>query len=63
MGFIDLVGIATNNVKLAFMPCGRLANLQPMTLFLWFTKLSESTGLLVIPCHYAERRLIPYILV
>ncbi len=47
MGFVDLVGIATNYVKQDFMLSDTLANLLPMTLFLWFAVLSVPTGLLM----------------
>jgi MFS transporter, FHS family, L-fucose permease len=47
MGFVDLVGIATNYVKQDFMLSDTLANLLPMTLFLWFAVLSVPTGLMM----------------
>lgn len=47
MGFVDLVGIATNYVKLDFNLSDTVANLLPMTLFLWFAILSVPTGLLM----------------
>lgn len=47
MGFVDLVGIATNYVKQDFSLSDTLANLLPMTLFLWFAVLSVPTGLLM----------------
>jgi fucose permease len=47
MGFVDLVGIATNYVKQDFKLSDTLANLLPMTLFLWFAVLSVPTGLLM----------------
>jgi len=47
MGFVDLVGIATNYVKQDFILSDTLANLLPMTLFLWFAVLSVPTGLLM----------------
>ncbi|HZK97981.1 MAG TPA: MFS transporter [Prolixibacteraceae bacterium] len=47
MGFVDLVGIATNYVKQDFLLSDTLANLLPMTLFLWFAVLSVPTGLLM----------------
>ena len=47
MGFVDLVGIATNYVKQDFMLSDTLANLLPMTLFLWFAVLSVPTGIMM----------------
>lgn len=47
MGFVDLVGIATNYVKQDFKLSDTLANLLPMTLFLWFAILSVPTGLMM----------------
>jgi fucose permease len=47
MGFVDLVGIATNYVKQDFKLSDTLANLLPMTLFLWFAVLSVPTGLVM----------------
>ena len=36
MGFADVVGIATNYVKVDFSLSDTLANLIPMMVFLWF---------------------------
>ena len=36
MGFVDVVGIATNYVKMDFGLSDTLANLLPMMVFLWF---------------------------
>lgn len=47
MGLVDLVGIATNYVKKDFALSDTLANLLPMTLFLWFAILSVPTGMLM----------------
>lgn len=47
MGFVDLVGIATNYVKQDFALSDTLANLLPMTLFLWFAILSVPTGIVM----------------
>ncbi len=47
MGFVDLVGIATNYVKQDFGLSDTVANLLPMTLFLWFAVLSVPTGLMM----------------
>ena len=47
MGFVDLVGIATNYVKQDFSLSDTLANLLPMTLFLWFAILSVPTGIIM----------------
>ena len=46
MGFVDLVGIATNYVKQDFALSDTLANMLPMTLFLWFALLSLPTGMM-----------------
>jgi MFS transporter, FHS family, L-fucose permease len=47
MGFVDVVGIATNYVKKDFLLNDTLANLLPMMVFLWFLILSVPTGLLM----------------
>ena len=47
MGFVDVVGIATNYVKQDFKLSDTLANLLPMTLFLWFAILSVPTGIVM----------------
>lgn len=47
MGFVDLVGIATNYVKADFELTDTLANLLPSMVFLWFLVLSVPTGLLM----------------
>lgn len=47
MGLVDLVGIATNYVKQDFTLSDTLANLLPMTLFLWFAILSVPTGIMM----------------
>jgi FHS family L-fucose permease-like MFS transporter len=47
MGFVDVVGIATNYVKKDFLLSDTLANLLPMMVFLWFLVLSVPTGLLM----------------
>ena len=47
MGFVDVVGIATNYVKQDFKLSDTLANLLPMTLFLWFAILSVPTGIMM----------------
>lgn len=47
MGFVDLVGIATNYVKQDFALSDTLANLLPMSLFLWFGILSVPTGMMM----------------
>lgn len=47
MGFVDLVGIATSYVKQDFKLSDTLANLLPMTLFLWFAILSVPTGIIM----------------
>lgn len=47
MGLVDLVGISTNYVKQDFALSDTLANLLPMTLFLWFAVLSVPTGVMM----------------
>jgi len=47
MGFVDLVGIATNYIKADFQLSDTMANLMPSMVFLWFLILSVPTGLLM----------------
>lgn len=47
MGFVDIVGIATNYVKKDFQLSDTLANLLPMAVFLWFLIFSIPTGMLM----------------
>lgn len=47
MGFVDLVGIATNFVKEDFGLSDSVANLFPSMVFLWFLILSVPTGILM----------------
>jgi fucose permease len=47
MGLVDLVGIAANYVKQDFSLSDTLANMLPMTLFLWFGFLSVPTGMIM----------------
>lgn len=47
MGFVDLVGIATNYVKIDFQLSDRMANLLPSMVFFWFLVLSVPTGMLM----------------
>ncbi len=47
MGFVDVVGIATNYVKVDFTLSDTLANLIPMMVFLWFALFSIPTGILM----------------
>ncbi|MDR0843613.1 MAG: MFS transporter [Tannerella sp.] len=47
MGLVDLVGIATNYVKQDFLLSDKVANLLPMTLFLWFAVLAVPTGMVM----------------
>jgi fucose permease len=47
MGFVDVVGIATNYIKQDFNLSDTLANLLPMMVFLWFAVFSVPTGLLM----------------
>ena len=47
MGFVDIVNIATSYVKQDFILNDKLANLLPMTVFLWFAICSLPTGILM----------------
>lgn len=47
MGLVDLVGISTNYVKHDFELSDTLANMLPMSLFLWFAILSVPTGMIM----------------
>lgn len=47
MGFVDVVGIATNYVKNDFNLSSTLANTIPMMVFLWFAVFSIPTGILM----------------
>ena len=47
MGFVDVVGIATNYVKQDFQLSDSVANLLSMMVFLWFAVFSVPTGLLM----------------
>lgn len=47
MGFVDVVGIATNYVKNDFDLSDTMANLIPMMVFLWFAIFSIPTGMLM----------------
>lgn len=47
MGFVDIVNIATSYVKQDFFLNDKLANLLPMTVFLWFAIFSLPTGILM----------------
>lgn len=47
MGFVDLVGIATNYVKVDFELSDSLANIFPSMVFFWFLVFSVPTGMLM----------------
>lgn len=47
MGFVDLVGIATNYIKIDFDLSSTLANTIPMMVFLWFAVFSIPAGILM----------------
>ncbi|MEJ8741616.1 MFS transporter [Phocaeicola sp. HCN-6420] len=47
MGFVDVVGIATNYIKEDFALSDILANLLPMMVFLWFAICAIPAGLLM----------------
>ncbi|REC62947.1 MFS transporter [Chryseobacterium pennae] len=47
MGYVDLVGIATNNIKIDFGLTDTIANLLPSMVFLWFLVFSVPTGIMM----------------
>ncbi len=47
MGFVDLVGIATNYIKNDFVLNDTMANLMPVMVFFWFFIFSVPTGMLM----------------
>jgi len=47
MGFVDLVGIATNYVKADFKLSDTMANLLPSMVFFWFLVCAVPTSLLM----------------
>ena len=47
MGFVDVVGIASNYVKNDFALSDTVANLLPSMVFLWFFVFSVPTGILM----------------
>jgi len=47
MGFVDLVGIATNYIKIDFALNDTMANLMPSMVFFWFLVFSVPTGMLM----------------
>ncbi len=47
MGFVDLVGIATNYIKSDFGLSDTMANLMPAMVFFWFLIFSVPTGMLM----------------
>lgn len=47
MGFVDLVGTATNFIKEDFQLSDKIANLLPSMVFFWFLIFSVPTGLLM----------------
>lgn len=47
MGFVDLVGIATNYIKSDFALSDTMANLMPAMVFFWFFIFSVPTGILM----------------
>lgn len=47
MGFVDVVGIATNYIKSDFDLTSTLANIIPMMVFLWFAVFSIPAGILM----------------
>lgn len=47
MGFVDIVGVATNYIKKDFSLSDSMAGLIPMMVFIWFAVFSIPTGLLM----------------
>ena len=47
MGFVDLVGIASNYVKEDFDLTDKIANLMPSMVFFWFLVCAVPTGMLM----------------
>lgn len=47
MGFIDIVGIATNYIEKDFLLSETLANLVPMMVFFWFAVCAIPTGIIM----------------
>jgi MFS transporter, FHS family, L-fucose permease len=47
MGMVDVVGIATNYARIDLRLRDSVANLLPLTVFIWFALLSVPTGLLM----------------
>lgn len=56
MGFVDVVGIATNYVQQDFGLPHTVANLLPMAVFLWFAVCSVPTGLLMN--RYGKKKIV-----
>lgn len=47
MGFVDVVGIATNYIKSDFSLTAGMAGTLPMLVFLWFAIFSIPTGIIM----------------
>jgi fucose permease len=62
MGFVDLVGIATNYVKADFQLTDTMANLLPSMVFFWFLICSVPTGLLMNKIGRKNTVLLSFIL-
>ena len=56
MGFVDVVGISTNYVKVDFNLPDTMANLLPSAVFLWFFVFSIPTGLLM--ARWGKRKVV-----
>ncbi|MFA6832224.1 MAG: MFS transporter [Bacteroidaceae bacterium] len=56
MGFVDLVGIATNYIKADFNLTDSVANLLPSMVFFWFLIFSIPTGMLMN--HIGRRKTV-----
>ena len=46
MGFVDLVGVAANHMKVDFELSDTMANLCPAMVFLWFLLFSIPAGII-----------------
>lgn len=62
MGFVDIIGMAVNHVKIDFQLDDTLANLLTMSCFFWFLVLSIPTGMLMNKIGRKSTVLISFIL-
>lgn len=62
MGFVDIIGMAVNHVKIDFQLDDTLANLLTMSCFFWFLVLSIPTGMLMNKIGRKNTVLISFVL-